>query len=77
MLSWPQGTYVEANIVFDWSNLLVHGIKDLLRKDNLDRLSVDGSAFSPTMKKKVLVCITKMIHFYQEAEMGVEKTLSF
>lgn len=52
------------------------GIKDLLTEETLNKISVDGSGFSATMKKKTLTCITKMLNFYQEARGVLDKEFS-
>lgn len=52
---------------FDWKNTLTFGIKDLLNENNLDKLSVDGSVFSPMMKKKTLNALVKLLNFHQES----------
>lgn len=68
-------SHLEAEEEFDWSKMLMLGIQDLLEENNLDRLSVDGSSFFPAMKK-TLSCLTKMITFYEEAQMGTEKNFA-
>lgn len=60
-------TSLQKHGSFDWQNTLTSGIKDLLNENNLDKLSVNGSAFSSRMKKKTLNVIVKLLNFHQES----------